>query len=147
MKICLLCEGVSETLQEHCATCGRSLLDTRAVHFPLRRGEEDAANPLLGTVVDGKYRIQSVLGKGGMGTVYRAVHDVSLVPVALKILNPRFSQRREYRKFFLAEAQKAGRVTHEHTARIMDVCEAEDGTVYIQRESFELGKPLGPFED
>ncbi|MEE9125818.1 MAG: serine/threonine-protein kinase, partial [Planctomycetota bacterium] len=104
------------------------------MHFPLRRGEEDAANQVLGSLVDSKYRVQSVLGKGGMGTVFRAIHEVSLVPVALKILNPRFSQRREYREHFLAEAQKAGRVTHEHTARIMDVGEAEDGTVYIAME-------------
>ncbi len=84
MKICLVCEGVSETTQELCATCGRPLLDTRAVHFPRRRGEEDAANPLLGVVVDGKYRIHNVLGKGGMGTVFHATHEVSLVPVATK---------------------------------------------------------------
>lgn len=134
MRICVVCEGVSETTQELCATCGRPLLDTQAVHFPCRRGEEDAANPLLGVVVDGKYRIQGVLGKGGMGTVFQATHQVSLVPVALKILNPRFSARREYREYFLAEAQKAGRVIHEHTARVMDVGEAEDGTVYIAME-------------
>jgi serine/threonine protein kinase len=134
MKICLICEGVSETTQQDCATCGRPLLATEAVHFPLRRGEADAANPLLGTLVDGKYRIHNVLGKGGMGTVFQATHEVSLVPVGLKILNPRFAARREYREYFLAEAQKAGRVIHEHTARIMDVGEAEDGTVYIAME-------------
>ena len=72
-----------------------------------------------------------------MGTVFRAIHQVSLVPVALKILNPRYSARREYREYFLAEAQKAGRVTHEHAGRILDVGEAEDGTVYIAMEEVD----------
>jgi hypothetical protein len=134
MKICLECEGISDTQREHCASCGMRLSDTSAVHFPLRRGEADAANPLLGAVIDGKYQVQGVLGKGGMGTVFRAKHLVSLIPVALKILNPRFSVRVEYRDYFLAEAQKAGRVTHEHAGRILDVGEAEDGTVYIAME-------------
>ena len=134
MKICLECEGISDTQREHCASCGMRLSDTSAVHFPLRRGEADAANPLLGAVIDGKYQVQGVLGKGGMGTVFRAKHLVSLIPVALKILNPRFSVRGEYRDYFLAEAQKAGRVTHEHAGRILDVGEAEDGTVYIAME-------------
>jgi len=108
--------------------------ETAAVHFPLRRGEQEAGNPLLGTVVDGKYLVQGVLGKGGMGTVFRATHQVSLVPVALKILNARFSALGDYRNYFLAEAQKAGRVVHEHAGRILDVGEAEDGTVYIAME-------------
>src|SRR5690606_8221164 len=107
--------------------CGSPLLQTSEVHYPLRRGEEDAANPLLGALIDGKYRITGVLGKGGMGSVFRAVHEVSLVPVALKILHPRFAARADLRTYFLAEARKAGRVVHEHSARIQDVGEAEDG--------------------
>ncbi|MEE2888432.1 MAG: bifunctional serine/threonine-protein kinase/formylglycine-generating enzyme family protein [Planctomycetota bacterium] len=134
MKICLECEGITDAAQEDCTSCGIRMSETTAVHFPLRRGEQDAGNPLLGMVVDGKYLIQGVLGKGGMGTVFRATHQVSLVPVALKILNARFSVHGEYRDYFLAEAQKAGRVVHEHAGRILDVGEAEDGTVYIAME-------------
>ncbi len=134
MKICLLCDGITDSAQEMCSSCQVPLLDSHAVHFPLRRGESDAGHPLLGRLIDGKFRIQAVLGKGGMGTVFRATHEVSLVTVALKILNPKFSARREYREYFLAEAQKAGSVTHEHCSRVLDVGEAEDGTVYIAME-------------
>ena len=137
MKICLVCEGISDTDQGRCASCGLRLVKSSEVHFPLRRGEEDAANPLLGALIDGKYRVTNVLGKGGMGTVFRATHEVSLVPVALKVLHPRFAARPEYREHFLAEARKAGRVVHEHSSRVLDVGEDADGTVYIAMELVE----------
>lgn len=137
MKICLVCEGITDTEQPTCSSCGLRLVKTSEVHFPLRRGEEDAANPLLGTLIDGKYRITNVLGRGGMGTVFRAVHEVSLVPVALKILHPRFAALPVYRDHFLAEARKAGRVVHEHSSRVLDVGEDNDGTVYIAMELVE----------
>ncbi len=134
MKTCLSCEGIASTDARLCSECGGPLLLTTEVHFPLRRGEEDAAHPLLGVVIDAKYRVAGVLGRGGMGTVFRATHEVSLVPVALKVLHPRFALRPEYRARFLAEARKAGRVMDEHTARILDVGEAADGSIYIVQE-------------
>lgn len=134
MKICLVCEGVASTDAAVCASCGARLLQTSEIHFPLRRGDEDAAHPLLGTLVDGKYRVVGVLGRGGMGTVLRAMHEVSLVPMALKLLHPRLAARPEYRSQFVAEARKAGRVLHEHTARILDVGETQDGSIYIAQE-------------
>jgi tRNA A-37 threonylcarbamoyl transferase component Bud32 len=134
VKICLSCEGVAATEQQKCAHCGVPLLPLSAVHYPRRRGEADAANPMLGRVLDGKYLLQGVLGRGGMGTVFFGCHAVSLVPVALKLLHPRLSSRREYRRALLGEARKAGRVVHEHCARILDVGETEDGAVYLAME-------------
>ncbi|MDA1222192.1 MAG: serine/threonine-protein kinase [Planctomycetota bacterium] len=136
MKICLTCEGVTvdDAVAPVCAHCGGPLLDTLSVHFPTRRGEEDLRSPLVGQVVDGKYRVVGVLGRGGMGIVYRAVHEVSLVHVALKVLHPRFAAREDFRAWFLGEARKAGRVVHENSARIMDVGVARDGMVYMAVE-------------
>src|SRR5262245_33957250 len=153
MKICLVCEGVASTEQTLCASCDGRLLRTSEIHFPVRRGDEDAAHPLLGALIDGKYRVTGVLGRGGMGTVFRATHEVSLVPLALKLLHPRLAGRPTYRTQFLAEARKAGRVVHDHTARILDVGETQDGSIYIAQElvpGFTLhewqqtGKPLAP---
>jgi serine/threonine protein kinase len=140
-KICLSCEGVSATDADRCPHCAAPLLPLSSVHFPSRRGEVDAGNPMVGSVVGGKFVLKGVLGKGGMGTVFRASHAVSLAPVAVKLLHPRWSSRAEFRRSLLAEARKAGRVVHEHCARVLDVGEAEDGTVYLAMELAD-GEPV-----
>jgi hypothetical protein len=137
VKICLSCEGVSNTSASRCGHCGAWLLPTDAVHYPVRTGETDAGNPLLGTVIDGKYRLLGVLGRGGLGTVFRAQHVGSLVTVALKLLHPRFAERPEYRRALLPEARRAAAVTHERCARLLDVGEAEDGVAYLAMELVE----------
>lgn len=134
MKICLSCEGVTSADAQHCSHCRGWLLPVDQVHYPDRRGEAEATNPLLGTVLDGKYRLQSVLGRGGLGTVYRAVHTGSLMAVAVKLLHPRFSTRPEYRRALLPEARRAATVAHERCARLLDVGEAEDGVAYLAME-------------
>ena len=137
VKTCLACEGVTDTQAQRCGNCSAMLLPTDALHFPSRRGEVDAGNPLLGTVIDGKYRLQSVLGRGGLGTVFRAQHVGSLVTVALKLLHPRFAQRPEYRRALLPEARRAATVAHEHCARLLDVGEGNEGIHYLAMELVE----------
>ena len=141
MKICLSCEGVTNTQAQRCGHCGAWLLPTDFVHYPVRLGETDSGNPLLGTVIDGKYRLQSVLGRGGLGTVFSAMHIGSLMTVALKLLHPRFTGRPEYRRALLPEARRAATVTHTRCARLLDVGEVEEGVAYLAMELAE-GKTL-----
>jgi eukaryotic-like serine/threonine-protein kinase len=80
-----------------------------------------------GDVVGGRYRLESVLGVGGMGTVWAATHTITRKPVALKFLNgekadPTLRQR------FLREARAACAVRHPNVAEIHDVFETDDGT-------------------
>lgn len=137
MKICLSCEGVTDTQAQCCGHCGAWLVPTDAVHYPVRTGEVDAGNPLLGTIVDGKYRLLSVLGRGGLGTVFRAQHIGSLMTVAVKLLHPRFQDRPEYRRSLLPEARRAATVANVHCARLLDVGEAEGGLAYLAMELVE----------
>lgn len=137
MKICLSCEGVTDTQAHRCGYCDAPLLPLDMVHYPARRGELDASNPLLGTIIDGKYRLQSVLGRGGLGTVFRAQHVGSLVTVALKLLHPRFAERAEYRRALLPEARRAATVVHERCARLLDVGEGDEGITYLAMELVE----------
>ncbi len=117
-----------------CNTCGAWLVPTDDVHYPTRRGEGEAGNPFLGSVIDGKYRLQAVLGRGGLGTVFGAQHIGSLLPVALKLLHPRFAEQREYRSALLTEARRAASVMHERCARLLDVGETDDGVAYLAME-------------
>lgn len=137
MKICLSCEGVTDTQAHRCGYCDAPLLSTDSVHYPARRGELDAGNPLLGTIIAGKYRLQSVLGRGGLGTVFRAQHVGSLVTVALKLLHPRFSEKPEFRRALLPEARRAATVVHERCARLLDVGEGDEGITYLAMELVE----------
>src|SRR5207249_2705060 len=91
--------------------------------------------PLVGQTLN-QYRIEGVLGQGGMGVVYRA-HDLKLQrPVALKILPTELTGDPERRKRFLLEARAAARISHPAIAQVYDVDE-HDGTIFIAMELVE----------
>jgi serine/threonine-protein kinase len=90
-----------------------------------------------GTILLGKYRIERVLGKGGMGVVARAHHLQLDVPVAIKFLLPEVIERQEVVTRFLREAQAAVRLKSEHVSRIIDVGTLESGAPYMVMEFLE----------
>jgi serine/threonine-protein kinase len=88
-------------------------------------GRHGAGRFLPGTVLAGRYRIFGLLGKGGMGEVYRA-DDLKLgQPVALKFLPPGLERDRGRLERFLAEVRTARQVTHSNVCRVYDIGEAE----------------------
>lgn len=94
-------------------------------------------DPLIGRLVDGKYRVHGVIGRGGMGAVYRAEHERIGRAVALKVLlrghgRGSASERRLYR-----EARIAGALGHPNIVRIDDIGQLEDGAPFIVMELLE----------
>jgi eukaryotic-like serine/threonine-protein kinase len=81
------------------------------------------------------FRIESRLGVGGMGIVYRAVDEKLKRPVALKVLPEEFADRERQRRF-LREARSAAAITHPNIATVYDVGEAE-GHIFIAMELIE----------
>jgi predicted Ser/Thr protein kinase len=79
------------------------------------------------------YRVDEVLGKGGMGVVYRAFDTRLQRPVALKVLPEQFTANEDRRRRFLQEARAAGSVTHPAIAQIYDVDETE-GVTFMAME-------------
>jgi tRNA A-37 threonylcarbamoyl transferase component Bud32 len=75
---------------------------------------------LRGEVVDGRFRVEDRLGSGGMGTVWRVQHVVSLQRFALKTLDPAYAQQEEATQRFLREARSAGALKTRHVVRIID---------------------------
>lgn len=81
----------------------------------------------LGEVLDNKYRIEKLLGKGGMGAVYLATHLGTERPVALKIIAPEFMRNDEFVERFKREARAAGRLRHPNVVDVTDFGFAEQG--------------------
>ncbi|HMJ12740.1 MAG TPA: protein kinase [Polyangiaceae bacterium] len=87
-----------------------------------------------GDLLAGKYRVERVLGKGGMGFVVAAIHIQLEERVAVKFLMPELCQQEEPVTRFLREARAAVRIRSEHVARVLDVGVLEDGAPYMVME-------------
>jgi eukaryotic-like serine/threonine-protein kinase len=99
------------------------------------------ADPLLGQVLDDKYRLDERLGEGGMGTVYRATHLLIERPVAVKVLSARLVADDTAKERFRREARAAGRLQHTNAVAVTDFGETREGLVYLVMELLE-GRPL-----
>jgi|GEM_PF-1992497 len=96
---------------------------------------------LLGTVIDGRYRVLDRLGSGGMGTVYGVMHERMNKGMALKVLHPRLSQDPVVRARFRREARAASLLESRHTVAVFDFGETPDGLLYLAMELLR-GKTL-----
>jgi len=96
---------------------------------------------LVGTVLDGKYRLTRLIGRGGMGSVYEAEHTVISRRVAVKLLNPEYAGEGDIAARFVREAQSASSIGHPNIIEIHDVGE-DQGQTYIVMELLE-GTSLG----
>jgi serine/threonine-protein kinase len=95
--------------------------------------------PRCGDVIDGEYRIEELLGRGGMGAVFRATPVSSGTPVAIKwMLRPASDE--QARRRFVREAQAAGRIDHPNVVTLLEVREAGD-RIYLVME-FLRGESL-----
>ncbi len=90
-----------------------------------------------GDVVGGKYRVERVLGAGGMGVVVAAIQTELDRPVALKFLLPKLLERPGLVIRFSREARAAAKLESEHVARVLDVGTLEGGAPYIVMEYLE----------
>src|SRR5690242_20843746 len=97
--------------------------------------------PPPGDVIDGKYRVESVLGQGGMGSVMLVVHEHLGTRHALKMLAGEAWQDEAFRKRFLREAQAAAALRSRHAARVSDFGFLPTGAPYMVMEYLD-GKDL-----
>ncbi len=87
-----------------------------------------------GDLLAGKYRIERVLGQGGMGVVVSAIHEALEERVALKFLLPEALSNKEAVARFTREARAAVKIRSEHVARVSDVGTLESGSPYMVME-------------
>src|SRR3954453_11361073 len=98
------------------------------------------ADARAGTTL-GKYKLHEIVGRGGMGVVYRAEHVYIGKEVAVKILHEGYGGRDESIKRFLREARAASLINHPNIVDVTDFGKSNDGTVFFVME-FLHGEPL-----
>ncbi|HEY6230404.1 MAG TPA: protein kinase [Pyrinomonadaceae bacterium] len=123
MKYCTVCKAKYEDSVSFCSIDGEVL--------------EDDPTSFVGSVLDGQYQIESLLGKGGMGAVYLARHILLGDRVAIKILPPEVRNNAEWLRRFRREGQAARRFRHANAVTVYDLRTAADGTIYMVMEYVE----------
>ena len=102
----------------------------------------DVEGVAIGSLLDGRYRIDAVLGTGGMGRVYRGEHTGIGRAVAIKVLHADLSRNRDAAQRFQREALASGRLEHPNIVGVSDFGMLDDGACYLVMEMLE-GEPLG----
>src|SRR3984893_18588511 len=123
MKYCTSCKEKFDDTLSCCPTDGEVL-------------EEDSS-ALIGNVLDGQYQIEALLGKGGMGAVYRARHILLGDRVAIKLLPPEMRSNTEWLRRFQREGQAARRFRHPNAVTVYDLRTSSDGAIYLVMEYVE----------
>lgn len=97
----------------------------------------ERGSELIGQVLAGRYRIERLLGSGGMGSVYRAEHVHMRKAVAVKVLHREMTAVPEVVARFEREAVAAGRIEHPNVVQASDFGRLEDGAFYLVLEYVE----------
>src|SRR5437660_3302861 len=92
------------------------------------------ADPLLGRVLNERYRVVEVIGHGGMGRVYKALQAPLDRVVALKVLGPGHDRDPNFYKRFFLEASVTAKLTHPNTITLYDYGRTDDGIFFIAME-------------
>ncbi len=120
-----------------------------------RHAASSVQRDLVGRTIDGKYRVLSVLGQGGMGTVFEAENIAVGRTVAVKVLHPAQAQKKVAVKRFHQEARAAGKIGHPNICEVYDLGSLTDGAPFLVMEKL-VGVTLAeriardgglPFED
>ncbi|MGE3955485.1 MAG: protein kinase [Vicinamibacterales bacterium] len=122
MPVCPTCHTVHDPGLQICPSDG-TLLPTAPV-----------PDQHVGSVLDGKYRIDSFISAGGMGSVYRGTHVLLDKTVAIKLIRRDLVTTPDVGTRFQREARAASNLEHQNIAAVSDFGQAADGTLYLVME-------------
>jgi eukaryotic-like serine/threonine-protein kinase len=126
MKQCLECKREMRDQLLFCPFDGKPLVT---------KSESDLPE---GTILDDKYRIESLVGEGGMGKVYRGLHLYMNNPVAIKVLHPHLAMDQMAVERFRREARAAAYIHHPNAVAVTDFgVTKESGIAYLVMEFLE----------
>jgi eukaryotic-like serine/threonine-protein kinase len=116
-----------------CSKCGESFIET-ASYCPHDGTSLNRQDGFIGKVLDSKYKIEHLIGEGGMGNVYQAKHLHIGFPIAVKILHPKLVEDATAVERFRREARSASAVNHPNAVQIMDFGITSDNIYYLVME-------------
>jgi serine/threonine protein kinase len=120
---CAACGSEAGDVARYCPACGAT------VH------RLPTADPMVGRILAGKFRIEALLGEGGMGMVYKATQINLDKTIVLKVLRPSLISDERTVQRFQREARAASRLNHPNSIGVIDFGQApEDGSMFIAME-------------
>lgn len=141
-SLAVSCRACGSPLPDHarfCSDCGFRLAP--AADEP----REQAGDPLVGRLIGNRYRIEAVIGRGGMGVVYRVEHVRIGKSMAMKVLHGELARDRDVMRRFRREAETISKLDHPNTVQIFDFGTAE-GLSFLVMELLD-GRDLGTVID
>src|SRR5262245_2194388 len=135
---CPACRHDVIAASQFCPSCGARIGSSAAatqtaIDSYLHTGPPDGTQVAQGTVLNGRDRIFGLIGRGGMGEVYRADDLTLSQPVPLKFLPKQTAYRAEQLERFRAEVRLARQISHPNVCRVHDIAEAA-GQVFLSME-------------
>jgi serine/threonine protein kinase len=124
-RTCPSCGATTE--QRFCPHDGTATVEGRALY-----ADPTALRP--GDVVNGRYRITELIGRGGFGAVYAGEHTGTHQQVALKLLMPSDDDAKTDIRRFHQEAQLTASLRHPNTVRVFDIGQTQHGALYLAME-------------
>jgi serine/threonine-protein kinase len=126
MALCGQCHREAPEGAMFCSFCGASIRPQTAAGEP--------PDPLIGQKIHGKYLVTELIGRGGMGEVYKANHLSLDRPVVLKLLKKSFLNDPSIEQRFHREARAASRLNHPNSISIIDFGKTDDNTLFMAME-------------
>lgn len=141
---CPKCNYVLRATAQFCDNCGVSLhkFNDSTLEEDSTINGPTSSDPLIGRVLDGKYKVLARVGGGGIGVVYRAEQLRTGAEVAIKVLHAQFVTDASFLERFRREARAAAKLNHPNIVRIYDFVEATDDSPAFIAMEFVQGKPL-----
>jgi serine/threonine protein kinase len=152
VRVCTACERKTHESGRFCPDCGAALRDLARAETDAASGDgalaatgtansTSSATRLIGMVLDGQFKIESIIGGGAFGTVYKGTQVGLNRTVAIKVPTYEIAADPIMSKRFQREARSAARVHHPGVVAIHAVGEIDDGRPYLAMQYVE-GQPL-----
>ncbi|MEO0324183.1 MAG: protein kinase [Myxococcota bacterium] len=139
---CDRCGSVFHDGEAFCPYDGIKLDERRPPRESTEMSGGVGVDPLVGRVLDGRYRLERVLGQGGMGTVYAATRSGDGLPIAVKVLRRVDDDGGTAFRRFEREARAASKLGEAHIVQVYDFATSSEGVAYLVMELLS-GEDLG----